>query len=109
MSVKKFKLNGTTEKRADVICKIFFKQTLPDTELRVLAVILDYSQNNEITITLEVAKQAKLAADVTDTNFSTALFRMEKKGLFSKVGKTITFHPVFNKIHETERIVISFD
>jgi len=109
MSVKKFKLKGTTEKRADVICKIFFKQSLPDTELRVLAVILDYSQNNSITITLEVARQAKLAADVTDTNFSTSLFRMERKGLFSKVGKTINFHPVFNAIHETERIVVTFD
>ena len=109
MSVKKFKIKSTTESRVDVICKIFFKQTLPDTELRVLAVILDYSQNNEVTITLEVAKQAKLAADVSDTNFSTSLFRMEKKGLFGKVGKTISFHPVFNKIHETDKIVINFE
>lgn len=107
--VKKFKMKSSTEKKAEILCKIFFNSSLSDTELKVLAVILDYSTNNSITLTPDIGRQIKNEAAISETSFSTSLFRLEKKGIFSKVSRTITFHPVFSNIHTTERIVINFE
>lgn len=109
MTVKKFKIKGATEKKADILCKIYFNSSLSDTELKVLAVILDYSTNNSITLTPDIGRQIKNEAAISETSFSTSLFRLEKKGAFTKQSRTITFHPVFSNIHTTEKVIITFE
>lgn len=108
MAVKKFKVSGGTQKKAEVISKLVFKESLSETELDVLAVILDYSTNNAVTLSLDISKQVKQQADVTDSSFSTSLYRLEQKGIIIRQGKTIQFHPAFSNIHAVDSLIISF-
>lgn len=106
---KSFKItDNSLKKKVDVVCKICFKQVLSETELDVLAAVILYSTNNSITITSDIGKQIKSEINITDTNFSTSLFRLEKKGVFSKDSKTITLHPAFTGMHDCDKIYISF-
>jgi DNA-binding MarR family transcriptional regulator len=79
-----------------------------EAELKALTCLIQYSTNNSICLTIDVSKQIIVSAGIGRSAFSTALFRLEKKGIIVRSGKTITLHPVFNKIDETEKILISF-
>jgi len=109
MSVIKFNLkDNSLKKKVDVVCKICLTESLSDTELCVLAAVILYSTNNSITITPDIGRQIKTDISISDTNFSTSLFRLEKKGVFTKTGRTITLHPAFTGIHDCDRISVSF-
>jgi len=112
MAVKKFSIKfkegSATYKKAEVISKTVFQESLSETELHVLAVILDYSTNNAITLSLDVSKQVKQQVDVSDSSFSTSLYRLEQKGIIIRQGKTIQFHPAFSNIHLMDSLIISF-
>lgn len=108
MAIKKFKTSNNTNKKAEMLVKICFNVSLSRVELEVLAVIVDFSTNNSLAITLDIAKQIKNLLGISDSSFSTALFRLQEKGVIGKTGKTVTLHPSFNNIHTTEGILISF-
>lgn len=112
MAVKKFNIKikdtNATKKKAEMISKLLFTESLSETELDVLAVILDYSSNNSVTLSLDVSKQVKQQAGVSDSSFSTSLYRLEQKGIIIRQGKTIQFHPAFSNIHSVDSFIISF-
>lgn len=108
MAVKKYRVSGSTEKKVEVISKVLFKELLSDTESLILSILLDYSTNNTITLSVDVTKQVKSQAGVTDSSFSTSIYRLEKKGLIIRAGKNIQFHPALNNIHSMDSLIINF-
>lgn len=106
---KAFKIKDSTlRKKTDLLTKLFFSFVLSDTELDMLTSIILYSNNNSLTITLDIARQMKSEMNVTDTSFSTSLFRLHKKGLFEKDSKTITLHAAFIGVMEMTELKIKF-
>lgn len=109
MSVKVFKISDSSvSRKVDIVTMVYFKQQLSDTELLVLAAVINYSTNNTITLTPEISKAMRNETGVSDTSFSTSLFRLEKKGLYTKAGRTIQLHPAFSNIHSMDKLSIIF-
>lgn len=106
--IKPIKLKGSS---LQVKCKCILELCFSgcsDSELEILALLIQYSTNNSITLTVDLARQIRQSAGVGESSFSTHLFRLDKKGIMVRQGKTITFHPIFNKIQETEKLLITF-
>lgn len=106
--IKRFKVANSTKKKVEVITRLLFKDGLSAAELDVLSGVVDFATNNELMVSVDVAKQIKSMTGVGDSAFSTALFRLEKKGIIAKSGKTITLHPAFINVAIIEKIVLSF-
>jgi len=105
--IKGLTLGGETKIKVQTVCKVMFTD-LPDSELNVLLALIKYSTNNSLFITLAVNKQIQAEFGLNDSLVSTALYRLSKKGIIAKSGKTISVHPAFSGIGELSKLVISF-
>ena len=63
---------------------------LPEAELKVLGVLIKYSNGGCIGLGLEVVKEYRKEAGVTESNFSTCVHRLVKKGVISKEDRKST-------------------
>ena len=105
--IKGLTLGGETKIKVQILCKVMFTD-LPDSELNLLLALIKYSTNNSLFITLAVNKQIQAEFGLNDSLVSTALYRLSKKGIIAKSGKTISVHPAFSGIGELSKLVISF-
>lgn len=83
--------------------------TIPEGEIKVLQAVLDFSNNNNLAISGGIGKQIKHSTGISDTVFSTGLFRLQKRGIITKKGKTIMLHPCYKDINELSRFIIQFE
>lgn len=79
-----------------------------ESAVTIMESLILFSSANSITLTPDISKQISESAGVSVGSLPTHIFRLEKCGAFSKRGKTLLFHPVFNGINEAEKILISF-
>lgn len=108
--IKKIKLRGEAlQIKCDILIRSCFKSECSKAELSVVTVLIKYSTGNCINLTSVIADQARQSAGVSATNWTTCLFRLEKKGIISRAGKTISFHPIFNNIQDCESIMLNFE
>ena len=105
--IKGLTLGVETKIKVQIMCKLMFTD-LPDSELNLLLAIIKYSTNNSLFITLAVNKQIQAEYGLNDSLVSTGLYRLSKKGIIAKSGKTISVHPAFSDIGELSKLVISF-
>ena len=104
VKVKGFKINDPLL-IATLLC---FGEVLPEAELKVLSVLIKYSNGGCIGLGLEVVKEYRKEAGVTESNFSTCVHRLVKKGVISKDGKTVVIHPRLNGVLEWDKIVLGY-
>ena len=105
--IKGLTLGGDIKIKVGIMCKVMFTE-LPGSELNVLLALIKYSTNNSLFITTAVNKQIQADFGLNDSIVSTALYRLSKKGIIAKSGKTISVHPAFSGIGELSKLVISF-
>jgi hypothetical protein len=107
--IKKIKLKGSPlQIKIRTISSVCFEK-ISDSELQTLISLLEYEVAGCTTLTIEVAKQIRSTAGISDSNFNTSLFRLEKKGVIKRNGKTVMFHPVFNNVREFTGLLINFE
>lgn len=105
--IRGIKLGGTLRDKVSVICQLKFPP-IPDNEFKTLLAVISFSTNNTLAITPDVSKQIKFEFTLTDTVFTTSLFRLEKKGFINRQGKTVIINPAFTEIDKLDKLVISF-
>lgn len=106
--VKKFKVQAAgLEDKVGLLCKLFFEQ-VSESEIKVLAGLISFSAQNTVTLSAAVTNQLKQELGVSGTLFSTCLHRLEKKGVYLRVDKTINFHKVFKDIEIADQVLITF-
>jgi DNA-binding MarR family transcriptional regulator len=108
MNAKGLRVDGTIKNKVRILSTIQFGG-ISDSELLVLSIIIYHSTNNSIALSSDMARQIKKEANITDSSFSTSLYRLKKQGLIRRDSKTITIHPIFSKLDDMERLVISFN
>lgn len=104
------KVRGIKVKRADrvkIITAIMFG-VIPEGEMQTLEAVVKYSVNNTLAVSGGIGKEIKASMGISDTMFSTGLFRLEKRGIITKQGKTIMLHPVYKDIDLLNRFILSF-
>lgn len=94
-------------KKVEVVCGIKFSP-LSAAELDVLVYIIAYSQNNNLFLSPDIAKQIKQNCSIKESSFTTSIFRLCKKGLMEKKGKTILLNKIFAGITEMDNLLIKF-
>lgn len=98
---------NTLQSKVEVLAKIKF-DPLSSAELDVLVMIMSYCQNNELFISADIAKIIKDKINLTDSAFSMALFRLKKKGIVKRLGRTVMVNPIFAGVHDMDQLLISF-
>ena len=106
--IRGIKVGGELKDKIGIICKVMFTD-LPESEMNLLIALIKYSTNNSLFITTAINKQIQIEFGLNDSLVSTALYRLSKKGVIVKSGKTISVHPAFSGVLELEKLVISFD
>lgn len=89
------------------MCEILFGG-ISKSELNILCYLVDQSLNNTIILNNSYLEELKSKYDVSASAVGTSVFRMEKKGVLSKSGKTIMLHPIFNNVLNLNALVINF-
>lgn len=106
--IKPIKLRGNSlQIKAKCLMEVCFGGC-SDSELQILAYLIQFSTGNSITLTVDLSRQIKASAGVGDSSFSTSLFRLEKKGVLTRLHKTVNLHPAFNNLQDVEKLMISF-
>lgn len=100
-------LDSELKTKVGVMCGIKFGE-LAEGEMNVLLALVKYSSNNSLFMTALIARQIREENGMSDSGLSTAVFRLCKRGVIMRNGKTITLHPVFTNISELDKLVISF-
>ena len=100
-------LDSELKTKVGVMCVIKFGE-LAEGEMNVLLALVKYSSNNSLFMTALISRQIRGENGMSDSGLSTAVFRLCKRGVIMRNGKTITLHPVFTNISELDKLVISF-
>jgi len=100
-------LDSDLKTKVGVVSKIKFGE-LGEGEMNVLLALVKYSSNNSLFMTVSVSRQIRQENGMSDSGLSTAVFRLVKRGVVMRNGKTITLHPVFTNISDLDKLVISF-
>lgn len=79
---------------------------LSDTELLVLTKLVEYSQNNTITLSPIFTKQIRAMINIKEQAFNTAISRLGKKGVFRKEGKSLYLLPCYNNLDKITEVLI---
>lgn len=106
--IRGIKRPNTLKSKIDILLRVMF-ETLPEAELKTLTAIIEYSTNGAIAITADIGRQIRDAGGITESSFSTSLYRLEKKGIIKRSGKTVFLNPVFVGIGELDKFVVSFE
>lgn len=96
------------EKRIKILTKVFFGE-IPEGEMMCLEILIKYSNNNTLSLSGEVGKHIRTESGISESLFSTALHRLEKRLIIRRAGKTIFLNPVYNEITELGRLIIVFE
>lgn len=99
--------NSDLSNKVNAITNILF-DGLSATESLILTKLIHYSTNNQIALTVDISRQIQQELNITQSSFSTTLFRLQKKKVIEKPGKNIVLNPVFANINELEKLVITF-
>lgn len=81
---------------------------LSTTERAILEYFINTSLNNVNLISADISREICGQLSLTQSSFNTTVFRLHKKGVIKKSGKTIELHPIFNNIQELDKLIISF-
>jgi len=104
---KKITKPNTSREKVKVICAMMDKH-LSDTELSILSELIEMSENNNITLSVQITKQIRSTLSITSSLCNTGISRLQEKGVITKTGKTIIISPVFNNLSELDGLVIEF-
>jgi hypothetical protein len=96
------------ESRIKILTKVFFGD-IPEGEMKCLEILIKYSNNNSISLSGDIGKHIRSESGITESLFSTALHRLEKRLIIRRAGKTIFLNPVYNEITELGRLIIVFE
>ena len=80
---------------------------LSDNESAVMAQLIEYSNNNSITLSVYLSKEIRDKLSITATSFNTSIHRLEQKGTIKKEGRTIILNPLYNRLIDVTEILIS--
>lgn len=105
--IRSFKVENSLKSRVKVLLALS-GQNLSDAEFSSLIAVISYSVNNSIFVSAHIGGIIKKEFGLSDSAFSTSLFRLEKKGLIKRDGKTIVLHPMLSNVGELEKLVVSF-
>lgn len=97
----------TLKARVSVLVSLHFTH-LPEAELNTLTAVIHYSINNSLAITPDLSKQIRKETPISESSFSTALYRLERRGVINRTSKTITIHPIFKGVGDMGKLVVSF-
>lgn len=100
--------NADLATKVKVIINVLFGG-LSATESLILTKLIHYSTNNSITLSADFSRLIQQELNITQSSFSTTLFRLQKKKLIEKPGKVIVLNPVFANIDQLEKLVIVFN
>lgn len=84
-------------------------KTVSKSEIGVLEALIAFSTNNSVTTTPDITKQMRGFANVSESTFNTAVYRLTEKKLINKSGKTILISPIFYNISELTGLFILFE
>ena len=82
------------------------KIQLSDSESAMLSKLIKFSNNNSVTLDVNLSRQIRDELKMTQSSFNTAIHRLELKKCITKEGKGIVLNPVYNRISEWIEIVI---
>lgn len=103
------KLRKTIKAKASdalfIMSYLYFDVT-NEKEIKVIGEIIKLSEAGPVVLGKELRELILNAAEVTDTNLSTILHRLEKKGAIKKDGKTIYLPPVYNHFYNVAEVVV---
>ena len=99
--------NPDVKKKLDIIGFVSFGG-LSSTELNIMCQFIHYSLNNFLCLDVAISSEIQKDIGITQSSFNTSVFRLEKKGVIKKSGKTITLHPIFNNIQNLDKLIIDF-
>lgn len=94
-------------KKVETLCKLVYGD-ISDSELLVLVGIVTYAVNNSLFITMDISNQIRLSSGLKESAFSTGLFRLAKRGVIRKEGKTVTLNLLFSGVMDMDRLLINF-
>lgn len=104
---KKITKPNTTREKVNVLCLLTNKQ-LSDTETNILSELIEMSQGNNITLSVQITKQIRDELNISSSLFNTGIHRLEQKKVLNKSGKTIMLSPMFNNISELSEFIVGF-
>jgi len=82
------------------------KIQLSDSESAVVSSLITYSNNNSLTLDVNLARQIREELEIGQSLFNTCMRRLEIKKCIRKEGKSIWLDPMFNNLKEVSEIVI---
>lgn len=100
--------DNSTAKKIEILTYIAFGY-VSDTELNVLRLIIAYSTHNSMSVDINISSTISSSLKITNSAFNTTLFRLNKRGVIRKQGKLITLSPVYSKIEDMDKLLISFE
>jgi hypothetical protein len=98
-------IKGKASDALFILSYLYFQVT-NEKELKVIEEIIKLSEAGPVVLSKELRELILNSAEITDTNLSTILHRLEKKGAIKKDGKTIYLPPVFNKFYNIAELVV---
>lgn len=82
---------------------------LSDSESAMMGKLISYSENNGLTLDVNLSRQMRDELKMSQSSFNTAIHRLEQKKCLTKESKGIILNPVFNRITEWKELVIRFE
>lgn len=104
---KKIIKPNTTREKVKILCAMTNK-SLSENELYILSELIEMSQGNNITLSVQITKQIRDELNISSSLFNTGIHRLEQKKVLNKSGKTIMLSPMFNNLSELEGLLIEF-
>ncbi len=96
------------ESRIKILTKLFFGE-IPDGEAKCLEILIKYSTNNTLSLSGDTGRYIRSESGISESLFSTALHRLEKREIIRRAGKNIFLQPIFNEVNDLGRLVIVFE
>lgn len=98
--------NAGLKDKVHALCVLKFN--ISATEELILYWLIQQSINNSLSLNVDISRQLQIYLNISSSALATSLYRLGKKGIIAKSGKTITLNPIFNNIQELDKLVISF-
>lgn len=104
---KKITLPASLSVKIKTIC-LMFGHELSAAEFKTLQGLVEVSESNNLFLSVATSSHIKEKFSLTESAFNTSVFRLNKKRLIIRNGKTINLSPMFNNIGQLENLVINF-
>lgn len=99
---------GITTSREIALFILSYKYfgALADNEIKVLGELIRLSEAGPAIMDKHSRGEIINRLSISDSNLSTVMFRLEKKGIIKRDGKAIYLPPLFNKWYNTGEVLI---